>query len=232
MVNTRSPQQIRRQTPTRRPRHRYPEKHRRRLSWRGRAFLAATVLVLALVAWAVLARHFAPVSNTNLTRFDAIIVLGTPADADGNPTPTQLSRVMEGVREYERDVAPRLIFTGGAAHNRFVEAQVMARVAEAQGIPQSAIFVDSESSDTIQNACNTVRIMKAHGWRSAEVVTSFPHLPRTGIIFSGMPVEWRVHGAQPLEPESPASSTAASALETLKTLRYLTYAEWAERCEL
>ena len=62
---------------------------------------------------------FAPSSNTNLTRFDAIIVLGSPADADGNPTPEQLARVTEGVREYERDVAPRLIFTGGPAHNRF-----------------------------------------------------------------------------------------------------------------
>ena len=128
-------------------------------------------MILALAGWAVVARQLAPVSNTGLTRFDAIIVLGTPADCDGNPTPEQLARVTEGVREYERGVAPRLILTGGAAHNRFVEARVMARAAEAQGIPASAIFVEPKAMDTIQNACYSVRIMKAHGWRSAEVVS-------------------------------------------------------------
>ena len=68
-----------------------------------------------------------------------IIVLGTPADRDGNPRPKQLARVTEAVREYKRGVAPRLILTGGAVQNRFVEAQVMARAAEAQGIPESAL---------------------------------------------------------------------------------------------
>ena len=36
------------------------------------------------------------------------------------PTPEQLARVTEAVREYERGVAPRLLFTGGPAHNQFV----------------------------------------------------------------------------------------------------------------
>ena len=36
------------------------------------------------------------------------------------------------LREYERGVASHLIVTGAAAHNRFVEAEVMARVAQAK----------------------------------------------------------------------------------------------------
>ena len=178
-----------------------------------------------------MARAFAPASNTNLSRFDAIIVLGYQADSDGNPTPEQLARTTEGVREYERDVAPRLIFTGGATHKEFVEAQVMARTAEAQGIPKSAIFIEPEARDTIHNACYAVRIMKAHGWHSAEVVTSAYHLPRAGLIFNRLPIEWRGHAAPPLEPKSALYAGATSALETLKTIRYLTYADWAERCD-
>lgn len=193
--------------------------------------MAGAVLVAALIAWAILARAFAPASNTHLTRFDAIIVLGTPADSDGNPTPEQLARTTEGVREYERDVAPRLIFTGGAAHNEFIEARVMARTAEAQGIPKSAIFIEPEAMDTIHNACYAARIMKAHGWRSAEVITTASHLPRTGLIFNRLQLEWRGHAAPPLQPQSSAEKSAVSVLETLKTLRYLTYADWAERCE-
>jgi uncharacterized SAM-binding protein YcdF (DUF218 family) len=201
------------------------------MGWRGRLTLAALVLVAGLLAWGVVARLLAPVSNTALTRFDVIIVLGSPADSDGNPTPMQLARVTEGVHEYERGVAPRLILTGGAAHNQFVEARVMARSAHAQGIPETAIFIEPEARDTIQNACYAVRIMKAHGWRSAEVVSSVSHLPRAAMIFDELPLAWRTHAAPPLEPQPAAYQWAAEAVEDLKTLRYLVWARWSERCE-
>jgi len=187
--------------------------------------------VAILLAWGGLARKFAPVSNTALTRFDAIIVLGTPADDDGNPTPTQLARVNEGVHEYERGVAPRLILTGGAAHNKFTEARVMAQTAHAEGVPADSIFVEPKAMDTIQNACYTVRIMKAHGWRSAEVISSASHLPRAGLIFSRLPLEWRTHAAPALSPESATDLGVQTALETLKTVRYLVWARQNEHCE-
>ena len=219
-----------RQTPARRRGHRTIEARRRRLGWRGSLSLATATMILVLLAWGAIARRFAPTSNTSLTRFDAIIVLGSPTDRDGIPTPAQLARVTEAVHEYERGVAPRLILTGGAVFNRFVEAQVMARTAQAQGIPASALIVEPEARDTIQNACYAVRIMKAHGWRSAEVVSSASHLPRTGLIFSGLPLEWRTHAAPYLGPE-PAYSSTVAAFETLKTVRYLVWARQMERCE-
>jgi uncharacterized SAM-binding protein YcdF (DUF218 family) len=188
-------------------------------------------LVLALIAWGAIARQLAPTSNTSLTRFDAIIVLGSPADGDGNPTPTQLARVTEAVHEYERGVATRLILTGGASANSFVEARVMARTAHAQGIPKSAIIVEPEARNTIQNACFAVRIMKAHGWRSAEVVSSPYHLPRAGLILSRLPLEWRAHAAPPLSPRPAESSNAATVIETLKTVRYLVWTRQFDRCE-
>jgi uncharacterized SAM-binding protein YcdF (DUF218 family) len=176
-------------------------------------------------------RHFAPTSNTSLSRFDAIIVLGSPADADGNPTPNELARVTEAVREYDRGVAPRLILTGGAAHNRFVEARVMARAAEAQGIPESAIVVEGEALDTIHNACYSVRIMKAHGWHTAEVVSAASHLPRAGLIFSRLPLEWRTHAAPPLTPPSAIGAGLGEIVENAKTVRYLVWARQSEYCE-
>lgn len=201
------------------------------MGWRRQAALATGLTCLAVLAWAIIARQLAPWSNTSRTRFDAIIVLGSPADSDGNPTPKQLARVTEGVREYGRGVAPRLILTGGAAHNGFIEADVMARATEAQGIPRSAILVEPKALDTIQNACYAERIMKSHGWRSAEVVSSASHLPRASLVFQRLPLEWRMHVAPPLEPGSSAMPFAESAYETFKTIRYLTYASWAERCE-
>jgi uncharacterized SAM-binding protein YcdF (DUF218 family) len=136
------------------------------------------------------------------------------------------------VREYERVVAPRLILTGGAAHNRFTEAQVMARTAHAQGIPELAIYMEPEAKDTIENACYAERIMKAHGWRSAEVISRASHLPRAGIIFNRLPLEWRTHAAPQLEPEPTGYAEAATFVEDLKTVRYLIWTRWTERCEL
>jgi len=206
------------------------KRRRQRRNWPQRLIVAGIVLAAALFAWAAVARWTAPASNTPRERFDAIVVLGNPADSDGNPTPTQLARVTEAVHEYERGVAPRLIVTGGAVKNRFVEAQVMARTAEAQGIPASAVFVEPMARDTIQNACYAARIMKARGWQSAEVVSSPSHLPRAALIFSRLPLAWRTHAAPPLGPESASGAWFAAALETLKTARYLAWAQWRERC--
>jgi uncharacterized SAM-binding protein YcdF (DUF218 family) len=199
------------------------------LSWLGKLILAVAGVALALIAWATLARQFAPKSNTALTRFDAIVVLGTSADADGNPTPYQLARVTEAVHEYERGVAPRLILTGAAVSNRFVEARVMAQAAHAEGIPDSAIIVEPQARNTIENACYAVRIMKAHGWHSAEVVSSAAHLPRAAIIFSRLPLEWRIDPAPPLSADSAGFSPTA--VEILKTVHYLIWSKWTDRCE-
>jgi uncharacterized SAM-binding protein YcdF (DUF218 family) len=201
------------------------------MSMQLRVTLAALVLLFCLLGLGEAARLLAPASNTSLTRFDAIIVLGNPADDDGNPSPEQLARVTDGVREYERGVAPRLILTGGATHHQFVEARVMARSALALGIPESAIFVEPEARNTMQNACYAERILLAHGWRSAEVVSSAYHLPRVGMIFSGLPLEWRTHAAPPLEPESTVSLVASAFAEDLKTARYLLWTRWSDRCE-
>lgn len=200
------------------------------MDWRTRGILLGGGLVAALAGWAVFARAFAPTGNTERTRFDAIIVLGSPADAEGNPTPTQLARVIEAVHEYERGVAPRLILTGGPSGNGYVEAKVMARTAEAMGVPASSIFTEPQALDTIHNACYSVQIMQNHGWRSVEVISSASHLPRAGMIFSRLPVEWRTHAAPPLEPGSGFSRNWTGTIEVLKTLRLLVYANWAEKC--
>jgi uncharacterized SAM-binding protein YcdF (DUF218 family) len=223
------------QRPARRRPAARKKSRRKRWSWKTRITIAASVCVVAVLVWAAIAGQFAARSNTALTRFDAIIVLGTPADGDGNPKPKQLARVTEAVREYKRGVAPRLILTGGAVQNRFVEARVMARTAEAQGIPESAILVEPQARDTMQNACYAGRIMKTHDWRSAEIVTGEGYEPRAGLIFAGTTagttLEWRIHTAPPLEPQSPAYQSLGRAVELLKTARYLIWARWADRCE-
>jgi uncharacterized SAM-binding protein YcdF (DUF218 family) len=157
--------------------------------------LILAVLVVAGVGGTALVYESIPSANTNLTHFDALIVLGTPARLDGTPSPEQRERTLEGVREFKAGIAPRLIFTGAAAHNQFVEAHVMALLALAQGVPPDAIIEESQAQDTIQNIFYSQRIMAAHGWTSAEVVSSPSHLPRTALILEHFPIQWRTHPA-------------------------------------
>src|SRR5215470_17103635 len=97
-----------------------------------------SILVFVIGGTALVYRTI-PTNNTNLTHFDTIIVLGYPAKLDGTPSPEQRERTLEGVRQFKAGIAPHLIFTGAAAHNGFVEAHVMATLAEAQGVPPDAI---------------------------------------------------------------------------------------------
>jgi uncharacterized SAM-binding protein YcdF (DUF218 family) len=219
----------RKTTPSRRKNSRSRSSNR---SLRLRLFIALCIAVFCVLATAEFARRSAPVANTSLTRFDAIIVLGSQVDRDGNPTPKMLARVTEAVREYEHGVAPRMILTGGPTRKGVVEAEVMQRTAQAQGIPSSAIFVEPRAMDTVQNACYSTRIMQQHGWRSAEIISSSAHLPRTSMIFSHMPLEWRTHAAPSLQPSSAAVSSLFSSLEVLKTARYLVWAQWRQDCQL
>lgn len=200
------------------------------MGWRSITILLFIGFIVVTFAWAALSLAFAPAGNTAATRFDTIIVLGSPADSDGNPKPVMLSRVTEAVKEYDRGVAPRILFTGGLDGRKFAEATVMARVAQAQGVPASAIIVEADSNDTIHNACYTARIMKTHGWRSAEIITSPVHMHRAGIVFSHSHIDWRLHAAPPIQPQSSIDENTAAALEVLKVVRYLLYGRWAESC--
>jgi uncharacterized SAM-binding protein YcdF (DUF218 family) len=169
---------------------------------------------------------YQPLANTDRTRFDAIVVLGSPADSDGNPTPDQLQLVTEGVREYERGVAPRLILSGGPTRKNFVEAEVMARSARAMGVPASAILVEGRSMNTIENARFSVRLLEDHQGRTAEVVAEAAHMPRAALIFSRLPIDFRMHAAPPLQPRSFLYHWSRTLTEVLKTARYLVWARW------
>ena len=86
--------------------------------------------------------------------------------------------------------------TGGAAHNQFVEARVMKELAIAQGVPADAIAEEGQAQNTIQNIYYSEKIMAAHQWTSAEVISSSSHLPRAALILAHYSFFWRTHAAR------------------------------------
>jgi uncharacterized SAM-binding protein YcdF (DUF218 family) len=160
------------------------------------------IVLVTAIACVVILYFSIPMSDTQQHQFDVIVVLGNPANADGSIAPMARSRVEEAIRQYHAGVAPRLIMTGGAVKNRFVEAQVMAQFARSEGVPDDAVFAEGEARNTIQNAYYSYKIMQAHGWSSALVVSTPTHLRRASLIFSHYPLAWEMHAA-PWPPNFP-----------------------------
>jgi uncharacterized SAM-binding protein YcdF (DUF218 family) len=158
--------------------------------------LATAIASVAIIYFSI------PMSDTQQSQFDVILVLGNPANPDGSIGPIARSRVLEAIRLYRAGVAPRLLMTGGAVLNRFAEGRVMQQFARSQGVPDSAVFAEGEARNTIQNAYYSYQIMQAHDWSSALVVSSPSHLRRASLIFSHYPFAWQMHAA-PWPPDYP-----------------------------
>ena len=155
-------------------------------------FLVA-VSVAATASWALW--RAVPEQNTAQQHFDVILVLGSPCMPDGSASPEQRERVLEGVHRWQRGDAPRLVMSGAAAHNHWIEAESMGRLARTQGVPAASLFEEPQALDTIGNVYYASKLMQAHGWHSAEVVSSWSHLPRAALILRHFDLQWRTTSA-------------------------------------
>ncbi|HEY9848190.1 MAG TPA: YdcF family protein [Leptolyngbyaceae cyanobacterium] len=132
----------------------------------------------------------APRTNTELSNFDVIIVLGNPANSDGTAGSTAKQRVLKAVELFKSGYANQIIFTGAAVYNQYVEAEVMANLANSLGVANDFICQEKQAKNTYQNAFYSLEVMKKENWRSAIVVTSPYHLKRTSYIFSYYSIEY------------------------------------------
>lgn len=169
-----------------------------RSSSRHRFIVVLSVLLISLVTGfsAVVVTYLTvPDHNTAASQFDALIVLGCPADPDGNPSSEQRERVMEAVREFRSGHAGVIIVSGGPTIGTRVEADAMARVALDAGVPPDRLIEERQSLNTLQNIFYSQRIMQRKNWTTVEVISSPSHLPRAGLILEHWNLGWRVRAA-------------------------------------
>jgi len=113
-----------------------------------------------------------------------LIVLGYPADSEGNPSPILKARLDKAIELYTNGTAGKIILTGAAVDNQFVESEVMAVYCIKNGIPAEDIYVESNARNTYENARMVHNIMKEKGYKKAIVVTSSFHTLRAKQFFS------------------------------------------------
>lgn len=150
------------------------------------------ILLLLLSLQPVADRLLLPLESRYATwngteKIDYIVVLGggytfNPAWApSSNLVGNSLARVNEGVRQWRRNPAATMIFTGAAAgQNPMSNARVAARVAESLGVPAERIIILDQPRDTQQEARAVKAVIGRHAFL---LVTSANHLPRAMRFF-------------------------------------------------
>lgn len=113
-----------------------------------------------------------------LPHYDAAVILGCPALADGTPSPCQRCRVKTAVRQWRAGRVGELVFSGGAAHSPIVEADVMGDLAEERGVPAYAVVRERRALTTWQNLRFALKILGAQHRSTVLVISTADHLPR------------------------------------------------------
>lgn len=131
------------------------------------------VITLALVGFFGLGFYLSPQST--LTKSDVIVAIS------GGDT---IARTAEAVKLYNEGWAPHIIFSGAALDpSSPSNAQTMAKAAEAQGVPSSAIQLEESAANTQENSADVAVMVKNRGYHKLILVTSPYHQRRASILF-------------------------------------------------
>ncbi len=130
---------------------------------------------------------------------DAIVILGAPMYSNGTLSPQAEERVRVGVDLHRAGLAPVICVVGGHCprphDDTLAEAEGMARLVRALGVPDSAIRVDRLSDSTVTNAARAAAILLPEGRRRVWLVTQPFHLRRARFHFrrAGFePLGWHI----------------------------------------
>ena len=117
----------------------------------------------------------------------AIVVLGSPNDAEGNLSSIGIERCQQALAEYARNPGARMLPTGGwgdhfnttdKPHGYYTRQYLMAH-----GVPKADFLECAESANTIQDAQLVRPIVRRHEIDELVVVTSDFHIPRAQFLF-------------------------------------------------
>ena len=143
------------------------------LDWLWRLFMLLLLWLLGVAAWIIWVGD-----RDQAAPADAIIVLGAAA-YDARPSPVFEERIRHGLDLYQRGYAPVLLFTGGYGNGaRYAESQVARRYALRQGVPESAILIESTSRNTRENLQQARKLMQQHDLHRVIVVSDPLHMSR------------------------------------------------------
>ena len=159
------------------------------LLWLGGNRIVAMAIVRSL-EW-----RYAPPNGqpTRIPHGDVIVVLGGATRAPDYPRPmTELNeagdRVIYAAQLYADGAAPYILVSGGNAPwvsptDGPAEAEVIADLLNLMGVPDDAIWLETASRNTYENALYSFDLLAETDVETLILVTSAFHMPRAHAIF-------------------------------------------------
>ena len=112
----------------------------------------------------------------------AIVVLGA-AQYVGRPSPVLKARLDHAIALYKNGLAPVLVVTGGKGpRDTTSEAEVSYAYAVRQGVPDSAIIVESAGRTSDESMRAVAEMMRKRGMRDAVLVSDPFHMLRLQVL--------------------------------------------------
>jgi uncharacterized SAM-binding protein YcdF (DUF218 family)/glycosyltransferase involved in cell wall biosynthesis len=108
---------------------------------------------------------------------DAIVVFAGGVGESGKAGGGYQERVKRAVELYHDGWAPHIIFSTGYVY-AFQEAEIMKALAVANGVPPSAVVLETQAANTYQNVVYSRAILDGSGWRRVLLVSSPYHMRR------------------------------------------------------
>jgi uncharacterized SAM-binding protein YcdF (DUF218 family) len=154
---------------------------------------------------------------------DAAIVLG--AAAWGNrPSPVLRERVNQAIRLYRQGLVGAIILTGGQGNpDEPAEAEVARRYALAQGVPESALLLESHSTNTFENLSNARAVAAQNGLDSFLVVSTPYHMRRAMALADDLALEAYPAPTRTIRWLTPYTNGRAFAREVAAYMAYLVF---------
>ena len=151
-------------------------------------FISLFFVVLTILAVPYLSNSCR--NNSNIKKFDVIIVLGSPAADNCEPGLIMKGRVAKGIELLKLGIGKKILFTGSSVRNNCTEAEVMAAYAISNGVSKINILKESRAENTYQNAYYSIEQMKKLNLASAAIVTSEPHINRSCAVFAKFDIDY------------------------------------------
>lgn len=146
-------------------------------------------LVLILLANAIVLLHARPyiVSNIEeLSKAQAVIILGAAVYKDGKLSPVLKERVDTAVAVYKNGLVEKILMSGDNSSENYNEVSPVHQYILDSGVPIEDIFLDYAGFDSYDTM---YRAKSIYGIESAVVVTQTFHLSRSLFIANNLGIE-------------------------------------------
>jgi uncharacterized SAM-binding protein YcdF (DUF218 family) len=141
------------------------------------------LLALAFLAWVTVVVGIIAVGRRDRARPAAAIVVLGAAQYEGRPSPVLRARLDHALELWRRDLAPRVILTGGrGVGDTTSEAAVGRRYMIDRGVPGSAIRLEDRGKTTSQSLHSVAQMMAEYDSSSVILVSDPFHMFRLSIL--------------------------------------------------